>query len=115
MCVVCVCVCLCVCVCVCVCVLCVRVCSQLHLSPPTPLHTPSPQLVDYRVEFSKWWVSEFKVVKFPSQGTVFDYLLDGETKKWVHWTEKVPKFELDPEVPLQVCPYCNLAYISTVN
>lgn len=25
------------------------------------------QLVDYRVEFSKWWVSEFKTVKFPSQ------------------------------------------------
>ena len=68
----------------------------------SPFHTSSPQLVDYRVEFSKWWVSEFKVVKFPSQGTVFDYLLDGETKKWVHWTEKIPKFELDPEVPLQV-------------
>lgn len=25
------------------------------------------QLVDYRVEFSKWWVAEFKTVKFPSQ------------------------------------------------
>ena len=25
------------------------------------------QLIDYRVEFSKWWVSEFKTVKFPSQ------------------------------------------------
>ena len=25
------------------------------------------QLVDYRVEFSKWWVTEFKTVKFPSQ------------------------------------------------
>jgi len=58
--------------------------------------------VDYRVEFSKWWVSEFKVVKFPSQGTVFDYVLDGDTKKWVHWTERVPTFELDPEIPLQV-------------
>jgi len=54
------------------------------------------------VEFSKWWVSEFKVVKFPSQGTVFDYVLDGDTKKWVHWTERVPTFELDPEIPLQV-------------
>lgn len=54
------------------------------------------------MEFSKWWVSEFKVVKFPSQGTVFDYVLDGDTKKWVHWTERVPTFELDPEIPLQV-------------
>ena len=54
------------------------------------------------MEFSKWWVSEFKTVKFPSQGTVFDYYLDGETKKWVHWSERVPKFELDPDMPLQV-------------
>ncbi|KAM6377006.1 LOW QUALITY PROTEIN: dynein axonemal heavy chain 17 [Pluvialis apricaria] len=59
------------------------------------------QLVDYRVEFSKWWVNEFKTVKFPSQGTIFDYYIDPETKKFMLWTEKVPKFELDPEVPLQ--------------
>ncbi|NXG62204.1 DYH17 protein, partial [Hemiprocne comata] len=59
------------------------------------------QLMDYRLEFSKWWVSEFKTIKFPAQGTVFDYYIDPETKKFTPWTEKVPKFELDPEVPLQ--------------
>ncbi|XP_072736834.1 dynein axonemal heavy chain 17 isoform X3 [Ciconia boyciana] len=59
------------------------------------------QLVDYRLEFSKWWVNEFRTVKFPSQGTIFDYYIDPETKKFMLWTEKVPKFELDPEVPLQ--------------
>ncbi|KAF1507297.1 Dynein heavy chain 17, axonemal, partial [Eudyptula minor] len=59
------------------------------------------QLVDYRLEFSKWWVNEFKTIKFPSQGTIFDYYIDPETKKFMLWTEKVPKFELDPEVPLQ--------------
>ncbi|NXC68138.1 DYH17 protein, partial [Anhinga anhinga] len=59
------------------------------------------QLVDYRVEFSKWWVNEFKTIKFPSQGTIFDYYIDPETKKFMLWTEKVPKFKLDPEVPLQ--------------
>eukprot|EP00731_Ephydatia_muelleri_P012058 Em0006g952a len=59
------------------------------------------QLVDYRVEFSKWWVTEFKQFKFPSQGTVFDYFLDHETKKWLPWSEKIPKFELDREKPLQ--------------
>ncbi|KAK3733203.1 hypothetical protein QZH41_019685, partial [Actinostola sp. cb2023] len=59
------------------------------------------QLVDYRIEFSKWWITEFKTIKFPSAGTVFDYLIDPETKKFVPWTETVPKFELDPEVPLQ--------------
>ncbi|NXF34737.1 DYH17 protein, partial [Nyctibius bracteatus] len=59
------------------------------------------QLVDYRLEFSKWWVNEFKTIKFPSQGTIFDYYIDPETKKFTLWTEKVPKFELNPEVPLQ--------------
>ena len=60
------------------------------------------QLVDYRVEFSKWWVTEFKTIKFPSAGTLFDYFVDPETKKFVPWSERVPKFELDPEIPLQV-------------
>jgi dynein heavy chain len=59
------------------------------------------QLIDYRVEFSKWWVTEFKTIKFPSQGTVFDYYLDNETKKFLSWQDKVPKFEFDPEMPLQ--------------
>ena len=66
------------------------------------LCVPSPQLVDYRVEFSKWWVTEFKHIKFPSQGTIFDYYLDHETRKWVSWSEMVPKFQLDPDIPLQV-------------
>uniref|UniRef100_A0A673VKH9 Dynein axonemal heavy chain 17 n=1 Tax=Suricata suricatta TaxID=37032 RepID=A0A673VKH9_SURSU len=59
------------------------------------------QLVDYRVEFSKWWTNEFKTIKFPSQGTIFDYYIDPDTKKFLPWTEKVPSFELDPDVPLQ--------------
>ncbi|XP_039357485.1 dynein heavy chain 17, axonemal isoform X14 [Mauremys reevesii] len=59
------------------------------------------QLVDYRVEFSKWWVNEFKTIKFPSQGTIFDYYIDPESKKFMLWNDKVPTFELDPDVPLQ--------------
>eukprot|EP00058_Branchiostoma_floridae_P013849 XP_002599337.1 hypothetical protein BRAFLDRAFT_275161 [Branchiostoma floridae] len=59
------------------------------------------QLTDYRVEFSKWWATEFKTVKFPSQGTVFDYFIDQETKKFLPWQDKVAKFELDPDIPLQ--------------
>ncbi|XP_063077561.1 dynein axonemal heavy chain 9-like [Engraulis encrasicolus] len=61
------------------------------------------QLVDYRVEFSKWWVSEFKSIKFPSQGTVFDYYIDPDTKKFEPWAKMVPKFEMDPDIPLQAC------------
>ncbi|XP_036766314.2 dynein axonemal heavy chain 17 [Manis pentadactyla] len=59
------------------------------------------QLVDYRVEFSKWWISEFKTIKLPSQGTIFDYYIDPDTKKFLPWTDKVPRFELDPDIPLQ--------------
>ncbi|KAK2490477.1 LOW QUALITY PROTEIN: hypothetical protein MC885_016050 [Smutsia gigantea] len=59
------------------------------------------QLVDYRVEFSKWWVNEFKTIKFPLQGTIFDYYIDPDTKKFLPWTDKVPHFELDPDIPLQ--------------
>ncbi|NXO76324.1 DYH9 protein, partial [Sitta europaea] len=61
------------------------------------------QLVDYRVEFSKWWVAEFKTIKFPSQGTVFDFYIDPETKKFEPWSKLIPQFEFDPEVPLQGC------------
>ncbi|XP_053308775.1 dynein axonemal heavy chain 9 [Spea bombifrons] len=61
------------------------------------------QLVDYRVEFSKWWVTEFKTIKFPSQGTVFDYYIDSETKKFEPWSKLIPKFEFDADMPLQAC------------
>ncbi|XP_054457284.1 dynein heavy chain 9, axonemal isoform X2 [Anoplopoma fimbria] len=61
------------------------------------------QLVDYRVEFSKWWVAEFKTIKFPSQGTVFDYYIDPESKKFEPWSKMVPRFEMDTDAPLQAC------------
>ncbi|KAM4823531.1 dynein axonemal heavy chain 17 [Urocitellus parryii] len=59
------------------------------------------QLIDYRLEFSKWWINEFKTIKLPSQGTIFDYYIDPDTKKFLPWTDKVPAFELDPDIPLQ--------------
>ncbi|NWX62644.1 DYH17 protein, partial [Promerops cafer] len=59
------------------------------------------QLVDHRQQFSKWWLSEFKTVKFPNQGTIFDYYIHPKTKTFNPWDERVPDFELDPDVPLQ--------------
>ncbi|KAF0872636.1 DYH9 protein, partial [Crocuta crocuta] len=61
------------------------------------------QLADSRAEFSKWWLMEFKTVKFPSQGTIFDYYIDPETKKFEPWSKLLPQFEFDPETPLQAC------------
>ncbi|RXM32245.1 Dynein heavy chain 11, axonemal [Acipenser ruthenus] len=59
------------------------------------------QLIDYRAEFSQWWTKEMKTVKFPSQGTVFDYYLDPQTRKFLHWNDKVPAFVMEPEASLQ--------------
>jgi len=60
------------------------------------------QLVDHRVEFSKWWTTEFKTVKIHTgSGTIFDVYIDSETKKFVPWTEMLPEFELDTDMPLQ--------------
>ena len=60
------------------------------------------KITDHRLEFSKWWTTEFKTVKFPTQGTVFDYYIEPESKKFEPWNKLVPKFTLDPELPLQV-------------
>ncbi|KAL0966379.1 hypothetical protein UPYG_G00294600 [Umbra pygmaea] len=58
-------------------------------------------LRDYRAEFSRWWSKEMRAVKFPSQGTVFDYFIDSNTKKFTLWSERMPEFELEPDIPLQ--------------
>ena len=40
------------------------------------------QTIDLRIEFSKWWMNEWKFVKFPQTPglTVFDYYIDQESK-----------------------------------
>ena len=64
----------------------------------------SPQLCDYRAEFSQWWVKEMKAVKLPAQGTVFDYFLDPVTRRFLPWSHRVPVFHTEPHTPLQVTP-----------
>lgn len=59
------------------------------------------QLVDTRNEFSKWFVNEFKTIKFPAAATIYDYFIDPETKAFRPWSELITDFELDPDVPLQ--------------
>ncbi|XP_001843519.2 dynein beta chain, ciliary isoform X3 [Culex quinquefasciatus] len=59
------------------------------------------QLVDWRNEFHKWWINEFKAIRFPPGGTIFNYYIDPETKKFNPWTDLVPSFELDTDIPLQ--------------
>lgn len=61
------------------------------------------QQIDWRLEFSKFWIAEFQAIKFPEHGTVFDYFVDPKTKEFVHWNKLIPKYDLDIECPLQVC------------
>lgn len=49
------------------------------------------------MEFIKWWIIEFKIVKFFIIGIVFDYYIDLEIKKFELWIKMVFKFELDFE------------------
>lgn len=63
-------------------------------------------IIDWHREFHKWWTSEFKDVKLPSQGTVFDYQLNVQTLKFQRWSELAAQEQLDCQIdaeqPLQV-------------
>ena len=48
--------------------------------------------VDYRAQFSKWWLSEWKNVLFPEGGLVFDYYVDDATGQMAPWTDRVESF-----------------------
>jgi dynein heavy chain, axonemal len=51
---------------------------------------------DYRTQFSKWWISEWKNVQFPEKGLVFDYYVDEQQCLMVPWDDKVQKFQYYP-------------------
>ena len=66
---------------------------------------------------SKWFLVEFgKNISFPSGASVFDVWIDPNSQEFVSWNERytsfainpmyfrrVPKFDLDSDVPLQAC------------
>ncbi|VVC32244.1 Hypothetical protein CINCED_3A002285 [Cinara cedri] len=59
------------------------------------------QVIDWRIEFSKWWLSEFRTIKIPSSEIVFNYFIDPESKKFRPWSDLILPFELNPTNPLQ--------------
>lgn len=60
------------------------------------------QHTDWRMEFSKFWLSEFRGVSFPENACVFDYFVEKNSKQFRLWQESVPKYEPDTDIPLQV-------------
>lgn len=59
------------------------------------------QLLDWRNEFSKGWIAEFKDIRFPAIGTVFHYYIDPTTKEFRPWSDMVGMYEMDTDIPLQ--------------
>ncbi|KAL3909005.1 MAG: hypothetical protein SGPRY_009579 [Prymnesium sp.] len=58
---------------------------------------------DFRKSFDLYWRSEFSktALKFPDEGSVFDYYIDpsskkNEPKRCLHWREIVPSYTHDP-------------------
>ncbi|CAI6373012.1 unnamed protein product [Macrosiphum euphorbiae] len=60
------------------------------------------QLIDWRVEFSKWWLTGFKTIKISSSGSVFNYFINPEPKQFIPLLDLVSSFQLNPDTRLQV-------------
>ncbi|XP_062848433.1 dynein axonemal heavy chain 11 [Trichomycterus rosablanca] len=63
--------------------------------------TYQDQLRDYRAEFSQWWTKEMKSIKLPATGSVFDFYLDPQTRRFLPWADRTPPFLTEPDVPVQ--------------
>lgn len=60
--------------------------------------------IDWRREFQKWWSTEFKDIKLPSQGTIYDYHLDVRTQKFIRWSDMAGRMpmQIEFQTPVQV-------------
>lgn len=59
---------------------------------------------DYREEFSRFFRKEFQSLTLPMEKgkNVFSYYVDVESKEFKPWTDLLPGFQLDVDVPLQM-------------
>jgi len=55
---------------------------------------------DYRSIFNRWWRSEWRPIKFPDGGTVFDYYADGKQSRFCSLADMTEKIDYDPEQPM---------------
>jgi len=57
--------------------------------------------VDYRKSFDKWWRMQWRnFIKFPEDGTVFDFYINNSTNKFEKWDSIVKKYEFDEEIDM---------------
>lgn len=59
---------------------------------------------DYREEFSRFFRKEFQQVVFPvGEGkNIFSYYVDVESREFRPWTDLLPEFHLNVDLPLQM-------------
>jgi dynein heavy chain len=55
------------------------------------------KVYDYRTQFSKWWITEWKNVQFPEKGLVYDYYVDETQCLMVPWEDKVGGWGSGPD------------------
>ncbi|PHJ21242.1 dynein heavy chain family protein, partial [Cystoisospora suis] len=53
--------------------------------------------IDYRRQFNTWWRNEWKTIKFPNKGTIFEYYVD--QAKLELWETLVPEMDFDADKP----------------
>jgi dynein heavy chain len=53
-----------------------------------------------KVQFDKWWRNAWKTVKFPEEGTVFDYFYNLKQAKFILWKERIEDFSFNSDIPL---------------
>ena len=56
--------------------------------------------VEWSKEFSGWWKGQFKAVKFPSRGTIFDYFVDVKEKRFEPWVKMCETLDYSSSVPM---------------
>jgi dynein heavy chain len=54
--------------------------------------------VDYRKAFSNWWKGEMKTIKYPSKGSIFDYLV--KESKFEEWVTVVEEIDYSSDTPM---------------
>jgi len=55
---------------------------------------------DYRNKFNRWWRTQWRPIKFPDAGSVFDYFVDMETARFCPWTDITETIDYNGDVPM---------------
>lgn len=55
---------------------------------------------DYRSKFNRWWRQEWRPIKFPDAGSVFEYYVDPHHSRFCSLADMTEQIEYDPDTPM---------------